>query len=822
MRKIKIIFLSFAGLVVLLIALIGMAVVILDDEDYQKIVTAAVERYTGYRVIIEGDFDLDLSIEPSLSASNIRFETSADGLQPPITHMGHIYIKLAAKQLLTGIIWIRQLVVEDVTLLLTVGGDRQTVTSGPKSKEARLETTLPIFESVSLRNIVMDLSDVDKGHLFQARLNDFKIRDDPASDLMYAKGEGIIDIYDFKIEGRSGSLTHVLDNTKPYPIELNLKCQGADFKVSGQIDDPIDGDGLDLHVAGGVAELSNFLKLFQVDFPGLGRLKFATDISGNLEALRAANIDVTISEGLQVELEAKGSMSDVVNGKGVNIAVTGSSTNNGFIQMLLPDILSDFTKLQIKGNLRDRQGDYVLEDIVAQGSNDPGLALNAEGILNFGRFVDDSVVRELDLNLQVSSLKTKDAQRFLVDILPELGPVTAKARLKGPIDRLSLEDLTITINESGPLEVKAQGRIEWIPIDDRPISGIDLALSAKAAQTQLMASAFDIPLPELGPISVNSRLFFSDEHLQFDNIDVQTSHAQGLRIELSGNVGMNFDEAQESPGDVNVDILITAPNMGAAEPLLGARIFSDLGPVRSETKLIGTTKMLSLENIAIAVGQPGSVSMEWRGRVGKVLLGHHEIISDVEVTGSMHAERTSDLSSLIGVAVPDLGPLNGSWRAVDRKGVYGFDDMEFFIGDPEGFHIKAVGTIDSVMRHGEVSIKGIDFDLTAVAPKINDVPVLAGWDLPDLGNLQVKAHLNGGEDSLEIKDITIVTGPEKKPTFFMKGEILGIENSEKTAIDATFEAYAQPWVEKLMKRSMPENHRLFGTVRVTGLTDHFR
>ena len=111
MRKIKIIFLSFAGLVVLLIALIGIAVVILDDEDYQKIVTAAVEQYTGYRIIIAGDFDLNLSTEPSLSASNIRFETYTDGSQPPITHIGHVYIKLAAQQLLTGKIWIRQMIV---------------------------------------------------------------------------------------------------------------------------------------------------------------------------------------------------------------------------------------------------------------------------------------------------------------------------------------------------------------------------------------------------------------------------------------------------------------------------------------------------------------------------------------------------------------------------------------------------------------------------------------------------------------------------------------------------------------------------------------
>ncbi|MBW1852650.1 MAG: AsmA family protein, partial [Deltaproteobacteria bacterium] len=69
---------------------------------------------------------------------------------------------------------------------------------------------------------------------------------------------------------------------------------------------------------------------------------------------------------------------------------------------------------------------------------------------------------------------------------------------------------------------------------------------------------------------------------------------------------------------------------------------------------------------------------------------------------------------------------------------------------------------------------------------------------------------------------TLRVGLDEKPAFSMKGRILGIEDPKKTAIDATFEAYVQPWVEKLMQRSVPKKHRLFCTVKVTGLTDHFR
>ena len=39
---------------------------------------------------IDGDFNLNLSTEPFLSASNIRFEADPDGPQPPLTHIGNM------------------------------------------------------------------------------------------------------------------------------------------------------------------------------------------------------------------------------------------------------------------------------------------------------------------------------------------------------------------------------------------------------------------------------------------------------------------------------------------------------------------------------------------------------------------------------------------------------------------------------------------------------------------------------------------------------------------------------------------------------------
>jgi len=737
----KYIILSFAGLVILCMVLIAIVVTVLDDDDYKKFAILAVERYTGYKVAIDGAFNLDFSTEPSLTASGIRLEAYPGGPQPPFAHIGRLKLKLAAQQLLTGMIVIKELTVDDVTISLNSAKDRHLQTAAPQKEETLRGIPVPILRNVTMRNISVDVSDRDKNSLVQTQWRHLKINDDPDTGFWNVTGEGAVNQHDFKIEGRIRSLADTLDNTTPYPLALHLKSEGVDIKVTGEVDDPIRGLGLDLHLAAETAELSNLLKLFQMEFHVPGHLKCEAEITGNVEAPRASNIDAVISDGSRGQFSLKGSVEDIRRGKGTDINIVGSSTNNDVIKMLLPDLLSDFNRLEFEGDLHHRQGDYVLEEISASGSNNQGLALSANGLLNFGKPANDPLLKAVDLKLQLSSPTTQAAKRFLIDVLPEMGPVAGNARLSGPVDRLSLEDIAIRTVESGPLQMKAQGRIGRIPISD-----LELVLSVQAEQTQTVGSAFDIPLPQLGSLSLHSRIRYSGDQLQFNQVDVRTSTGQGLKTELSGTLGMNLKKTQKQPGDVDLLLVIAAPNMEAAAPLLGTRILSDMGPVQGQAQISGTPEVISLENIAVTVGQPTSVHIKWQGRVGKISLGSDRPISDVEVSGSVHAQEASTFAAFAGISIPDLGPLRGTWRLVDRKGGFGVEEMELHIGSKEAFLLKAAGNIGSIIRQGKVSVNGMDLDLNAQASDTADVPILKDLSLPDLGPVRIKAHVSGGED----------------------------------------------------------------------------
>ena len=74
MRWIKIALLFLGGTTLLCMLLLAIVLATFDNNDYKRLLTRAVMKYSGYQLIIEGPFSLNLSMEPSLSASTIRLE----------------------------------------------------------------------------------------------------------------------------------------------------------------------------------------------------------------------------------------------------------------------------------------------------------------------------------------------------------------------------------------------------------------------------------------------------------------------------------------------------------------------------------------------------------------------------------------------------------------------------------------------------------------------------------------------------------------------------------------------------------------------------
>ena len=260
MRKVSYALILLTGLIFLIILALTIAWATFDDEDYRRLAVRSVEAFTGYAMAIDGAFSLDLSTRPILSAEGIRLE-ARDGDPPPsLSKIGKFYAQLDLPQLIFGHLVVPELQAEDVVLAIAVNdpADAEDTDEGPLLAG---DVDLPVFESVRLRNIQLDVTDVANARTIPVRIQWFDMDDVRNTGPIFVSGEGTVGGEEFSIAGRMGPMVEMLKKEPPYAVDYNLTIGGMRFSVAGTFEDYLDAEGADVHVArrlGGEMERAGF------------------------------------------------------------------------------------------------------------------------------------------------------------------------------------------------------------------------------------------------------------------------------------------------------------------------------------------------------------------------------------------------------------------------------------------------------------------------------------------------------------------------------------------------------------------------------------
>jgi uncharacterized protein involved in outer membrane biogenesis len=780
-RTVRILALTAAILILCLLLAAVVFMTALDDDDYQRLAEWSVKQFTGCQMIVEGPFTVAWSAEPALSAAGIRFESIADGPQPSLTAIGQFHVKVALKPLLLGRIVIKQLRVEEVLLSIDSRGAGED--AGPQRRKSPPDIIIPIFESVVLQNIQVNVVDPDGERKVNVLLRQLTLDDVKDTGPLFAKAEGAVNANDFHIEGRLGALADIFKKKQPYPVELELKIVDFRMTVSGTVDHPLEGEGLNLQLAAEEQELSNLLNILQLDVPAVGRLKFAATLSGDAAAPRISGLNLDITDGTSVKLSARGSIANMFSGTETYISIDEGCTNKDLLKLIFPDNWKVVNEFRFTGTLGNIEGDYTLEDIEASVANDKDITLKAAGWLRFGDFIDGNILKAVDVNLSLASPRTDALRPLLTDEIPEIGSVTAEGRLTGPVERLALEDLLIRRGGTGPVQMISRGRIGRIPLEDgQPIAEIDLDVSIQSEQSTILSTFYGVLIDEIGSVSLTGRVTGSTDRFQISDLQLRTADAHGLKTALSGGIAFAEQPTGEILGNLNCKLRIDAPDMKAAEPLIMATLFPGLGPISAEAVVTGTTDVLVIDDIAVMAGRPERVQIKWNGRIGQFPLTDDRPFSDFQTVASLQAADASALAELFGLSLPDIGPLQGSWRATDRNEIIGFEDVKIGVGDGEKFQLKAAGAIDSVFRHDELSLDGIDLQIRIQAADTHLISKLLEIPLPDLGTVDGRLTLSGGQEALAIRDIDLTSLSPKGLEIKTTGAVGHIGLAKETTI----------------------------------------
>jgi len=158
-RRIRAILLVLVATIVLCVALLTILIATLNDDHFRWIATRAAKYFAGLAVTVEGPFSVKLSSEPFITASKIRIR-DVSGPDPATAELGRLEVKVALLPLLSGTVLIKHLLIDDATVSMVRRTEARAGVFEPDQRPSHL--LIPVFESVSLSNVQLTISNEDK------------------------------------------------------------------------------------------------------------------------------------------------------------------------------------------------------------------------------------------------------------------------------------------------------------------------------------------------------------------------------------------------------------------------------------------------------------------------------------------------------------------------------------------------------------------------------------------------------------------------------------------------------------------------------------
>jgi len=770
MRRIRTILLFLVATIVLCVAALTILIATLNDDHYRWIAIRAAKYFAGLEVTVEGPFSVKLSSEPFITASKIRI---SDVSGPATAELGRLEVKVALLPLISGAVLIKHLLIHDATVSIVRSAEARASVLKPE-EEKLPDILLPVFESVSLSNVQLTISDNDKSEAVRLLLGKLSLNDVGDEGPLYLKGEGTLNDNEFEIDGRFGSLAGILKGDEPYPVNFRLGVAGFGLAMSGTIDNPIHGQGLNVRVVAEAGEMTNLLSIFNADFPNLDQLNLDATIVGDASSPGLAGIQLNVSSASNFNLAVKGSIENMLTGKGTSLQVSGSCTSKNILEMLLPGEMPEIHRLKGEGRIRDGDGVYLIEALKLNGSNKQGTTMKAEGTMGFSRAIGKMpAFRELDLHCQLLSPTTASAKFPAVVFLPELGalsargrvrfsenlllfenltvhsshpqglqvetigvvqvplgeakdrpvqidfqalvtapnigavkpltgkqylsgsgPLMGKARITGTSEALSIENLSITVGESGPVRSRWQGRIGRIPLSSGELpSEVDIVGSIDADEASTLASLAAISLPNIGPLKTTLRIVEQEGVYRFKDIQLSMGSQEGLWLKGAGSVDMVVKDGSVSLGGLDAEVVASAPNL-AAIPILADLDLPDLQPLQLNAHIIdrdGNLNILDVEEFKLNAGTEKEDFLKIQGQAIGLRGGDPRVVKAFFKTTS----KPWVMKILKGSA-PENHLVEGKMKLVDTPREMRIEELEIRTTGPNPLYLEAGGTVKEI------------------------------------------------------------------------------------------------------------------------------
>ena len=461
----------------------------------------AASQALGRELKIAGDFDLSISLTPTLVASDITLANAPWGSEPFMVRSGRATISIDLFSLWSRPLRVRDVAIDDVHVLLETspqGRGNWAFETKPATGPPSEPSTRPSFliERAAVRGLELVVRAHPDALPSRAGITALDVGLDPATHMVDVRGAGHLNDAPWDIVGRLGPLPS-LYAARDVDHALTGHIGQSALALSGRIHDPMTLAGPDVHVKVDGPDIVAALAVFGLK----SKLTGAFRVEGRL-APKDGAVGVVLSGSLgSVTASAHGTVKALlsperitaeVEAEGLDAAVVGSWTG---VVGLPP------RPFHLAGRLRRDGRRLLLDDLKARVG---GTSLTVGGTLGE---LPRCVGMELNIAAMGSDLSELSALTRLR--LPR-GAFKLDGRFLRRPDGLAIEAVELGVDGS---TIHAAGTIGEPP----RLANLDLTADGRGPNASFLSGIATIDLPA-EPFEIRGRVARSGPALELDGV----------------------------------------------------------------------------------------------------------------------------------------------------------------------------------------------------------------------------------------------------------------------------------------------------------------
>src|SRR4051812_18243660 len=214
-----------------LLLLVLMFVIWFDWNMVKPYVERQVTEKTGREFLIRGNLDVDLSLNPLISAEGISLANADWGTEQPMLGVDRFAVRISLWDLFSGHIVLPQVSVSQPKIILEKSADGKRNWDLKKEKK---EAELPRIERLTVDNGVLVFRDPEKKTDATAKI--FTDQSEGARETtIRVSAEGTFNELGFKAQGQGGAAIILTDEAAAYPFKADVEIGTTRATLDGTV-----------------------------------------------------------------------------------------------------------------------------------------------------------------------------------------------------------------------------------------------------------------------------------------------------------------------------------------------------------------------------------------------------------------------------------------------------------------------------------------------------------------------------------------------------------------------------------------------------------